>query len=164
MFRHLLNLLFYVLPPSHFFLFKRYCLKLARVSVGTNSSICGRGWIYGRGFLSVGNDSWLSAGVIFYTHLEAPIKIGSNCDIGPAVEFITGGHRIGTSFRRAGHGTSGPIIVNDGCWIGAGSRILQGVTIGSGAVVAAGSIVICDVPDNVLVAGVPAIVKKKLEK
>ncbi len=53
--------------------------------------MCGRGWIYGRGRLSIGNDTWLSPGVIFHTHLDAPIIIGSNCDIGPSVEFITGG-------------------------------------------------------------------------
>ena len=101
-------------------------------------------------------------GVIFYTHLEAPIVIGSNCDIGPSVEFITGSHEVGTSLRRAGKGIAKPIVINDGCWIGAGSRILAGVTIGSGTIVASGSVVVCDVPENVLVAGVPAIVKKNL--
>jgi maltose O-acetyltransferase len=100
--------------------------------------------------------------VIFYTHLDALIVIGADCDIGPSVEFITGSHVIGASSRRAGIGTVKPIVINDGCWIGAGSRILGGVTIGSGAVVAAGSVVIRDVPENVLVAGVPAVVKKEL--
>ncbi len=124
--------------------------------------MCGRGWVYGRGILNIGSNTWLSPGVIFYTHLEAPIVVGSNCDIGPAVEFITGGHAIGTSSRRAGQGTAKPIFIDDGCWIGAGSRLLGGVNIGSGSVVAAGSVVICDVPPNVLVAGVPAVVKKNL--
>jgi maltose O-acetyltransferase len=80
--------------------------------------VCGRGWVYGRGLLSIGNNTWLSPGVIFYTHLEAPIAVGSNCDIGPAVEFITGGHIIGFCSRRAGQGTAKPIVINDGCWIG----------------------------------------------
>ena len=163
MIRYLLNLLFWILPPSHFFLFRRYCLKMGSVDVGKKTSICGHGWLYGRGPLSVGNDTWLSVGVIFYTHLEAPIMIGSNCDIGPSVEFITGSHKVGTSLRRAGKGIAKPIVVNDGCWIGAGSRILGGVNIGAGTIVASGSVVICDIPENVLVAGVPAIVKKKLE-
>ena len=162
MIRHLLNLLLWILPPSRFFKFRRCCLKFSQVNIGKNVSVCGRGWIYGRGSLSIGSDSWLSPGVIFYSHLEAPITIGSNCDIGPAVEFVTGGHVIGTSSRRAGEGTAKPIVINDGCWIGAGSRILGGVNIGSGSVVAAGSVVICDVPANVLVAGVPAVVKKNL--
>lgn len=163
MIRYLLNILFWILPPSHFFLLRRLVLKMANVEVGEKTSICGHGWLYGRGPLNIGNDTWLSVGVIFYTHLEAPIVIGSNCDIGPSVEFITGSHEVGASLRRAGKGIVKPIVVNDGCWIGAGSRILGGVSIGAGAIVASGSVVICDIPENVLVAGVPATVKKKLQ-
>lgn len=162
MLRHLLNFLFWILPPSRCFEFKRLCLKLGQVEIGENVSLCGRGWIYGRGQLRIGSDTWLSPGVIFHTHLDASIVIGANCDIGPSVEFITGSHLIGAASRRAGYGTAKPIVVNDGCWIGAGSLILGGVTIGSGVVVAAGSVVIRDVPANVLVAGVPAVVKKEL--
>lgn len=162
MLRHLLNILLWILPPSRLFLFRRICLKLSQVEVGKNASVCGRGWVYGRGRLRIGSHTWLSPGVLFYTHLDAPIVIGSNCDIGPAVEFITGSHLVGDSSRRAGQGTAKPIVINDGCWIGAGSRILGGVNVGSGTVVAAGSVVIGDVPANVLVAGVPAVVKKRL--
>lgn len=162
MIRHLLNFLLWILPPSRLFLFRRICLKFAQVNVGNKVSVCGRGWIYGRGSLRLGSNTWLSPGVIIYTHVNAPIVIGENCDIGPAVQFITGGHIIGPSSRRAGEGTAKPIVINDGCWIGAGSLILGGVTIGKGVVVAAGSVVICDVPANVLVAGVPAVVKKTL--
>jgi maltose O-acetyltransferase len=162
MLRHLLNFLFFILPPSRCFWFKRICLNLADVDVGENVSMCGRGWIYGRGQLCIEADTWLSPGVIFHTHLDAPIKIGSNCDIGPSVEFIPGGHMIGPASRRAGTGTAKSILIHDGCWIGAGSRILGGVTIGPGAIVAAGSVVIRSVPANVLVAGVPAIVKRDL--
>jgi maltose O-acetyltransferase len=132
------------------------------VNIGRNTSVCGRGWIYGRGVLRLGSNTWLSPGVIFYTNEDASIIIGSNCDIGPGVEFITGNHVVGSSLRRAGHGTAKPIVVDEGCWIGAGVKILGGVSIGTGAIVAAGAVVVRDVPANVLVAGVPAIVKKKL--
>ena len=162
MIRHLINFLFWLLPPSHCFQFKRFFLRLCNIEIGKNISMCGRGWIYGRGRLSIGNDTWLSPGVIFHTHLDAPIIIGSNCDIGPSVEFITGGHIIGSVSRRAGAGTAKTIVINDGCWIGAGSRILGGVNIEAGSVVAAGSVVTRDVPANLLVAGVPAIFKKQL--
>lgn len=144
------------------FEFRRACLILSRVEVGKCVSVCGRGWIYGRGRLHVGDNTWMSPGVVFYTHVDAPIVIGKNCDIGSAVELVTGGHEIGAASRRAGQGTAKPITINDGCWIGSGSRILGGVTIGSGAVVAAGSVVIRDVPQNAMVAGVPAVVKKSL--
>ena len=55
-----------------------------------------------------------------------------------------------------------PIIIKKKAWIGMRSIILKGVTIGEGAIVAAGSVVTKDVPDYTLVAGNPAIIKKKL--
>ncbi len=137
-------------------------LKFAKIEMGQDVCPCGRGWIYGRGTLIIGDKTWLSPGVLFYTHHDAPIAIGNNCDIGPSVEFITGTHVIGTENRRAGIGLALPIDVNDGCWIGAGSKILGGVQIGPGSIIAAGSVVINDVPKNSLAAGVPAKVKKIL--
>lgn len=144
------------------FAVRRACLRMAGVKVGQDASVCGRGWIYGRGPFKIGRSTWLSPGVMVYTHLEAAIEIGDNCDIGPGVEFITGGHFVGPATRRAGPGTAEPIRVQNGCWIGAGARILGGVTIGSGAIVAAGAVVTRNVSENVLVAGVPAVVKKSL--
>lgn len=55
---------------------------------------------------------------------------------------------------------SKPIIIKDKAWIGFNSIILKGVTIGEGAVVAAGSVVTKDVPDYAIVAGNPAMVIK----
>ena len=162
MIRYLLNIFSYVLPPSRFFLFRKLFLIIARVKVGKKTIVCGHGRIYGPGALSIGNNTWLSPGIFFYTHKDAPIRIGSNCDIGPRVEFITGSHDIGSDSRRAGFGWARPILVNDGCWIGAGVKILGGVTVGNGSVIAAGAIVIRDVPANVLVAGIPATIKKNL--
>jgi acetyltransferase-like isoleucine patch superfamily enzyme len=58
---------------------------------------------------------------------------------------------------------SKPIIIKKNSWIGARSIITKGVTIGEGAVVAAGSVVTKNVPDYTLAAGNPAIMKKKLK-
>ena len=58
---------------------------------------------------------------------------------------------------------SGPIIVEDYAWIGAGSIILQGVRIGKGSVVAAGAVVNKDVEAYTLVGGVPARFIRQLE-
>ena len=57
-----------------------------------------------------------------------------------------------------------PIVVGDNRWFGANVSVLQGVTIGSGCVIAAGSVVTEDLPDNVVAAGVPAVVKKTIEQ
>lgn len=59
-----------------------------------------------------------------------------------------------------GMSTKGGIFIQDDVWIGTHAAILDGVTIGSGSIVAAGAVVTCDVPPGVIVAGVPAKVIK----
>lgn len=162
MLRHLINFLLLILPPSRLFRVRNGLLRIAGIDVGDGACFCGGGWIYGRGQLSIGKGTWLSPSSVFYTHVDAPIVIGDCCDIGPGVKFAPGGHHIAAKTRRAGKGTATPIMIGDGCWIGAFAVILGGVRIGAGSVVAAGSVVTRDVPDNALVAGVPARVKREL--
>lgn len=100
------------------------------------------------------------------------LKIGNYCSIANNVNFILSSeHRtdlISTfPFKvKATHETDcegeskGDIVVCDDVWIGFGATILSGVTIGQGAVVAAGSVVTKDVPPYAIVGGVPAKVLK----
>ncbi|MEM7635599.1 MAG: transferase [Pseudomonadota bacterium] len=162
MIRHLLNFILWALPPTRLFGLRRFLLGLAGVTVSTDTCFCGHGWIFGRGQVEIGSGTWLSPGVIIHSHLDAPVQIKDRCDIGPGVEFVTGGHEIGTAHRRAGAGTAEAIVIEAGCWIGAKVLILGGVTVGAGSIVAAGSVVTGDVPPNTLVAGVPARKKREL--
>lgn len=59
--------------------------------------------------------------------------------------------------------TCKPVLLKRNCWIGAGSTILPGVTVGENAVVAAGSVVTKDVEDNTVVGGVPAKLIKRID-
>jgi acetyltransferase-like isoleucine patch superfamily enzyme len=56
-----------------------------------------------------------------------------------------------------------PVIIRDNVWIGMNAVILKGVTIGENSVVAAGAVVTKSVPENVVVAGNPAIIVKQLQ-
>ena len=56
-----------------------------------------------------------------------------------------------------------PIKIGNGVWIGAHATILSGVTVGNGSVIAAGAVVTKDVPERVVVAGVPAKIIKNIE-
>ena len=88
------------------------------------------------------------------------ITIEDEVLIGPKVNLITENHPIDPKDRRAL--ITKPILIKRKAWIGAGVTILPGVTIGENAVVAAGAVVTKDVPDNTIVAGVPAKIIKSI--
>lgn len=88
------------------------------------------------------------------------ITIEDEVLIGPKVSIITENHPLDPASRRSL--ICKPVLLRRNAWIGAGATILPGVTIGENAVVAAGAVVTSDVPDNVLVAGIPAKIIKTI--
>ena len=117
---------------------------------------------FGSSRVAIGRHSFINIGCVFNT--SAPVSIGARCDIAMQVLFATSSHEIGGHTRRAGEPTAAPITVHDGCWIGARSVILPGVTIGEGAVIAAGSVVTRDCDADSLYGGVPARKLKQLDQ
>ena len=91
----------------------------------------------------------------------AEIRIGNNCLIGPNVGIYTTGHNLEPEDRHK-TGYARPITIGNDVWIGGHSCIMPGVTIGDGAVIAAGSVVTKDVACRTVVGGVPAALLKKL--
>ena len=73
------------------------------------------------------------------------IDIGDDVMIGPNVQLISSGHPLDPATRRS-QITTAPIRIGRGVWIAAGAMVLQGVTVGDDAVVAAGAVVTKDVP------------------
>lgn len=88
------------------------------------------------------------------------ITIEDEVLIGPRVNLVTESHPLNPNDRRAL--TTKPITIKQRAWIGAGATILPGVTVGENAVVAAGAVVSKDVPNNMIVGGVPARVIKSI--
>jgi acetyltransferase-like isoleucine patch superfamily enzyme len=80
--------------------------------------------------------------------------------IGPKVCLVTENHPLDPKDRHSL--ICNPILLKRNAWIGAGAIVLPGVTVGENSVVAAGSVVSKDVPDNVVVAGIPAKVIRLL--
>lgn len=92
----------------------------------------------------------------------APVTIGNHVMIGPNTGIYTVNHPMTAKGRRQYLGKGSPVTIGNDVWIGGSVTILPGVTIGSNVVVGAGAVVTKDVPDNTLVAGVPAKPIKKL--
>jgi len=90
------------------------------------------------------------------------VVIGDNVFIGPNVGLHTAGHPLDVAQRNAGLEYARPITIGHNVWIGAGVNVLPGVTIGDNSVIGAGSVVMRDVPANVVAAGVPCRVVKSI--
>jgi acetyltransferase-like isoleucine patch superfamily enzyme len=139
--------------------------------LGDNVAI-GRGTLikptsyYGRSLgegLRIGARS--SIGPFGYVGCSGFISIGANVLIGPRVSMHAENHRfqeVGVPIREQGVALE-PIAIEDDCWIGSDVVLLGGVTIGRGAVVAAGSVVTKSVAPGEVVGGVPARVIKSRE-
>ena len=142
--------------------FRAALLRWNGATVGGNCFVRGnlqiQDWFFN---LSLGDDVFINAGCCLDT--SAPITIGDRAQLAYQVTLITGGHEIGPHESRAGAHCPAPIHIGKGAWIGARAVILPGVTIGDGAVVAAGALVAKDVPPDTLVAGVPAKTLRVLE-
>ncbi len=90
----------------------------------------------------------------------AGIRLGDRVMVGPKVTFITLSHPVDPDDRRR-YLDGAPIDVAENAWIGAGATILPGVSIGRDAVVAAGAVVVDDVPERTLVTGPKAGVQRR---
>jgi maltose O-acetyltransferase len=89
------------------------------------------------------------------------VRIGDYTLIGPAVQIYTPMHPLDAAERRLKE-FGKPVTIESDVWIGGGAIILPGVTIGSRAVIGAGSVVTRDVPDGVFAAGNPCRVIRQL--
>ena len=92
------------------------------------------------------------------------IRIGKHTLIGPHCQFYTPQHPMDYVERREEKETAYPITIGEDCWLGGNVVVCPGVTIGNRCIIAAGSVVTKDIPDDSLAAGVPAVVKRSLKK
>ena len=154
------------LPPNVGTRVRVQVMRMAGFRIGRGTMFWGMPIIVGEGDvvskLNIGEGCWFNVGC--YLELGEEIHIGNDVSFGPEAMILTSTHdtRVGTPARRAVEISSLPVVIKNGAWLGARSTILPGVTVGEGAIVAAGAVVHRDVPPNTLVAGVPAKVVKNL--
>ena len=107
--------------------------------------------------LSIGKGTYLNRNTTVVCHDH--VTIGRGCAISWDVVITDSDEHDWPGLPRA----DAPVVIEDNVWIGCRAIILKGVTIGTGAVVAAGAIVTRDVPPRALVAGQPARVVRRLD-
>lgn len=104
----------------------------------------------------IGFDTFIGHQVLIAGSSDAKISIGHFVDIAPRVVIISGTHLLDMNGdRAAGKGIGKSVNIGDGTWIGANSTILPGVSIGSKAVIGAGSVVVNDIPPLCVAVGNP---------
>ena len=108
--------------------------------------------------IHMGEHVFINACCHFQDH--GGVTLGDGCQIGHNVVFATLNHGVTPEDRP--HTYPAPIVLGRGVWVGSNSTILQGVTIGDNAIIAAGAVVTKDVPANTVVGGVPAKVIKQI--
>ena len=109
--------------------------------------------------IKIGKNVFINSGCCFQD--QGGIEIGDNALIGQQVVIATLNHDMNPTKRQ--NILPSPVKIGNDVWIGAKATILPGVTIGNGAVIAAGAVVTKDVPDLAVVAGIPAKIIKQIE-
>ena len=113
------------------------------------------------GSLEIGDRVFINYGSSISAHTL--VRIGHDCKIGQhAIILDCDYHDMEDPLHYGGHGTSLPVVLEQGVWLGARVTVLKGVTIGRSSVVAAGSVVTHDIPPGVLAGGAPARILRRL--
>ena len=128
-----------------------YYRKIMKYKIDKSSTIFLKAWFTSPGNLIIGKDSVINPSC----HIDprGKIIIGKNVSISHGVSLVTGDHDPSNAFFLARFRN---IIIEDHVFIGFGSIILGGITLGKGCIVAAGSVVTKDVEAFTIVGGVPA--------
>ena len=127
----------------------------------------GKSWIEPPFNVCVGKNTSIGDGCYFNFNTtfvdDGKINIGNSVLFGPNVTVITTGHPVHPELREKGTVMyCAPVTIKDGAWICSNAVILPGVTIGENSVVAAGSVVTKDIPDNVIAMGNPCEVVREI--
>ncbi|MEC0370118.1 sugar O-acetyltransferase [Paenibacillus chibensis] len=110
--------------------------------------------------IEIGDGSYINFNCNFVD--DTKIVIGKNVMFGPAVTIATVGHPIHPAYREYMYAE--PVKIENNCWIGAGSVICPGVTIGENSVIGAGSVVTKDIPANTVAVGNPCRVLRHINE
>lgn len=161
------------LPFTHFLLYSRrlgqWLCRKKFLAFGKGSELRPGSYAINTDRICIGRDVIIRPGSMLFASPYEPdrchIQIGDFALIGSGVQIYVSNHDFSDPTQAIyfqGHSEIKPVIVEEGCWVGANAILLPGVRIGRNAVVGAGSVVTKSVSDHTVVAGNPARVIKRL--
>lgn len=144
--------------PRFIFLshFKKIPYKFLGAKFGARTHMYPGLWISPGSNLVIGDDVDLAKDVLIST--KGGVSIGDRVLVGYGTKILSTNHKIPpvpNQIFGSGHNQS-PVIIEQDVWIGANCIILPGVTIGTGSIIAAGSVVTKSVPEYTIYGGIPA--------
>jgi acetyltransferase-like isoleucine patch superfamily enzyme len=110
---------------------------LGHLEIGQSTHIDHYCVLYGQGGLSIGSECAIASGVLVYSQTNQDLSGDGTPVVRQPVRYAE-------------------VVIEDGCWLGAGVRILPGVRLGAGTHVGAGAVVRASFPGKSVIAGVPA--------
>lgn len=132
-------------------------LRLLDVKVGVNVQLSESFFLINPGQLFLGDGCRIGTHCKIYNF--SPITIGKNLLASHGLTLISGTHDVRTLADR-----KGPILIGDNVWIGINVTVVGPVRIGNNVVIGAGAVVLKDIPDDTIAAGVPAKVLRQKNK
>ena len=160
------------MPLTHILLYSRrlgeWLCKKKFLSFGEGSSFRVGAYAVETNKISIGKFVTIRPGSMLFASPisnEEQIIIEDYALIGSGVHIYVSNHNFEkscTPIYFQGHSCVKKVVLKSGCWVGANTVILPGVTIGSNSVIGAGSIVTKSIPDNCVAVGQPAKVIKKI--
>jgi acetyltransferase-like isoleucine patch superfamily enzyme len=135
------------------------------IKIGSSSIIMPMAQVHSwGGFVEIGQESSVNAYTVLYG--TGGIRVGNYVRIAAHNVIVASSHQYGSTeipIKQQGFTAKG-IVIEDDVWIGAGCRILDGVRIGRGAIIAAGAVITKDVEPFDIVGGVPAkVIRNRVE-
>lgn len=142
---------------------REWMLKLKVTKIGKRITFRPEFDVFGDGRVFIGSNVQLFD--LFINSVSAEVHIDDNVFFGHRIMLITGNHDYTVfGLERQAMVSGKNIYIGEGAWVGSGSIILGGVNVGKHAVVAAGSVVVEDVPEYWIAGGVPAKAIKPIPK
>lgn len=128
-----------------------------RITIGRHTKVFrGAEWL---GTITVGDRVFINS----YSFIRPNVVIEDDVSLGQHVRLVSDTHEISTGARRTGAPRHDPIRIGAGTWVGTGVTIIGGVSIGKRCVIAAGAVVVGDIPSNSVAAGVPAKIIRQID-